>query len=40
MPQLQLLEGASGGGGEGGESVAVDVVEAQLSAGVGPFAAD
>ncbi|MPM72135.1 hypothetical protein SDC9_119108 [bioreactor metagenome] len=41
MPQFEVLEGAgSGVGRERGESVAVDVVEAQLRAGVGSFPAD
>ena len=41
MPELELLEGAEGGvGREGGEPVAVDIIEPQLSAGVGSFPAD
>jgi hypothetical protein len=41
VSQFQLLEGAGGGvGRERGEAVAVDVIEAELRAGMGPFAAD
>jgi len=41
VPELQGLQGAGCGvGGERGEPVAVDIVETQLSAGVGPFPAD
>ena len=41
MPDLQVGQLAAGGvGRERGQPVAVDVVESQLCAGVGPFAAD
>ena len=41
MPELELLEGAASGvGRERGEPVAVDVIEAELRSGVGPFPAD
>lgn len=41
LPQLQVLQlPASGVGREGGQPVAVDVVEAELGSRVGPFPTD